>query len=285
MTTPGGHTFEAVARDWYQCKGADWRAGRFAQELMRRLEVRVFPKIGGSNIASIEPQEILALCRAVEAEDKVHTAHKLFRALREVFSFAMASQHCSSNPAAAIEAALPAAPATTPRRASTTPPEVCELLRATEALKCQPIFKLALRFLAITAARPNMVLGATWNEIEGLDGNMPVWRVPAGRMKTREEFVSPLPGAALDILQALRPLRAKFGEGRFIFPDWHQSSEDEPLSDDCFNAVLKRADKLHEHSAHGFRSSFSTIMNNRRCGSSSATRMRSRRGSPTRCPA
>jgi integrase len=259
MTAPGGQSFEAVARDWFQRKGARWAAGRFAAELMRRLEVRVFPKIGASNVASIQPQEILALCRALEAEDKVHTAHKLFRALREIFNFAMASGHCTSNPAAAIEAALSTAPEITPRRAVTTLPELRAILRATEAADCQPIYKIALRFLALTAARPGMVLGATWDEIEGLDTNCPVWRVSAERMKMRREFISPLCGAALDILRAVKPLCS----GRYIFPDWHRAGEDKPLSDDGFNHLLKRAGKLATHSAHGFRSSFSTLMNDR----------------------
>jgi integrase len=260
MTAPGGQTFEAVARDWYQRKGATWRQGRFAAELLRRLEVRVFPKIGATNIAAVQPQEILALCRAVEAEDKVHTAWKLFRALREIFSYAMAAQHCISNPAAAIEAALHAVPATTPRRAVTTLPEVCALLRATEAADSKALFKMALRFLALTAARPGMVLGATWDEIEGLDSNCPVWRVPACRMKMRQEWVCPLVGPALDILRAVKPLAT----GRYIFPDWHRGGDDKPISEYSFNHLLKRAGWLDRHSAHGFRAAFRSIMGGRR---------------------
>jgi hypothetical protein len=103
------------------------------------------------------------------------------------------------------------------------------------------------------------VLGATWDEIEGLDGNNPVWRVSAERMKMRREFVSPLCGAALDILRAVKPLAV----GRYIFPDWHHANQDEPLADGAFNHLLERAGWLERHSSHGFRSSFSTLMNER----------------------
>jgi integrase len=133
------------------------------------------------------------------------------------------------------------------------------LLRAVEGLNCIPIFKLAMRFLAITAARPAMVLGAKWDEIEATGANIPTWRVPRERMKMRDEYVSPLPGAALDVLQAVK----RFRVGRFVFPGWHQSSQQRPLAANCFNRVLDCAGWHDHHSAHGFRASFSTIMNDR----------------------
>src|SRR5262249_44545142 len=43
----------------------------------------------------------------------------------------------------------------------------------------------------------------------------------------------------------------------------HHSNQDKPLSDGAFNHCLERAGWLDKHSAHGFRSSFSTIMNDR----------------------
>src|SRR5262249_34503808 len=71
MTAPGGSTFEAVARDWFGKQKPSWQAGDYARDLMRRLEVRVFPKIGGLDIAAITPQGCLALVRAMEAQGKV----------------------------------------------------------------------------------------------------------------------------------------------------------------------------------------------------------------------
>ena len=47
----------------------------------------------------------------------------------------------------------------------------------------RPVTRLALRFLALTAVRPNELRGARWHEFEDLDGNKPLWRIPSARMK------------------------------------------------------------------------------------------------------
>ena len=61
----------------------------------------------------------------------------------------------------------------------------------------------ALEFAIFTAARTAEVLGATWGEVD-LDAK--VWTVPAKRMKAGREHRVPLSGAALALLENLRPL-------------------------------------------------------------------------------
>jgi integrase len=213
VARPGGSTFKSVALEWHKRNSPKWSCADYAADIMSQLENWVFPRLGHTDIRTIRLPEMLAVLRRIEDAGFLSTARRVCKTCSAVFVFAIASDATEIDPAAMVRPALTAA-RVTPRRAVTTLPEVRALLRAVEKLDTQPIFKLPLRFLAITAARSAMVLGATWDEIETA-GNIPTWRVPKQRMKMRDEYVSPLPGSALDILRAMAPLR----EGDLIFPD------------------------------------------------------------------
>ena len=60
---------------------------------------------------------------------------------------------------------------------------------------------LAVRFVALTAARPGEARGAVWAEID-LDAE--VWTVPASRMKAGREHRVPLSSGALAVLELAR---------------------------------------------------------------------------------
>lgn len=47
----------------------------------------------------------------------------------------------------------------------------------------RPITRLALRLIALTAVRPGELRGAAWAEFDDLDGEAPLWSIPAARMK------------------------------------------------------------------------------------------------------
>ncbi|MEN2791933.1 hypothetical protein ABC974_20040 [Sphingomonas oligophenolica] len=96
-------------------------------------------------------------------------------------------------------------------------------MRTAEQDDARPVTRLALRFLALTAVRPNELRGAEWNEFENLDDPSPLWRIPAARMKgdldRKEEaggdHLVPLARQAVAVLRALWPLT---GDGALVFP-------------------------------------------------------------------
>lgn len=126
-----------------------------------------------------------------------------------------------------------------------------------ERVPGNPITKLCLRFLALTATRPVETRGARWEEFEEVDGH-PVWRIPAERMKMRREHVVPLSRQALEVLQAVREF---IGERRFVFPGERHITE--PIGESTLLDTLNRAGFYSRHVPHGWRSTFSTVMNDR----------------------
>ncbi len=127
------------------------------------------------------------------------------------------------------------------------------LLASIERYNGWPPLRSALQFLALTFVRPGELRLAESTEIEG-----DMWRIPAERMKMRRPHDVPLPRQALAILERTRPFS---GNGQFIFPG---RDNQRPLGHNAMNVALRRMGYgRQDHTAHGFRSSASTILNER----------------------
>lgn len=88
----------------------------------------------------------------------------------------------------------------------------------------RPITRLALRFLALTAVRPTELRGARWDELEGLNGRRPLWRIPASRMKGDLDRKDKIGGdhlvpLACQPVEVLRALWLLTGSCELLFPN------------------------------------------------------------------
>ena len=245
-----------VAADWHARQKGQW-CDQHAFDVWHSLQRLALPALGARPIDAIEPREVLAVLRQIESANGAETAARVRQRLSAVFVFAIASGLCATDPAAIVKGAL-----TPPRKgrqpAVTSLPELVTMLRKAEAEPAFPTTKLALRILSLTVARPGELLGMRWQEVEGLDGPDPQWRIPAERMKMRAEHIVPLSPAAVETLKALHPLT---GRSAFVFPNarFHHK----PMSENAIGYLLNRAGYHNLHVPHGFRASFSSIMNER----------------------
>ena len=110
--------------------------------------------------------------------------------------------------------------------------------------------RACLRFVVLTACRSGEARLATWDEI---DLEAREWRIPESRMKTGIEHRVPLTGAALDVLESVRPLR---GPADLLFPS--PSRPAKTLSDMTLTKVLRDTGLADRATVHGFRSAFRT---------------------------
>jgi integrase len=86
-----------------------------------------------------------------------------------------------------------------------------------------------------------------------------IWRIPAERMKMRQPHDVPLSRQALQVLEQIWPLSEA---GALVFPSIRSARK--PLSENAFNSALRRMGYVKEEvTAHGFRATASTILNNR----------------------
>ena len=138
-----------------------------------------------------------------------------------------------------------------------TLPELVQLLQRVDSRGANIVHKLAVRFAALTTARPGTVTSARWDQLH-LRGNRMVWIVPAHLMKNREEWSCPLSPQAMDVIETLRPFS---GRSEYIFA--RPNRPHLPMLRNNLTHVLNFAGYRDSHCAHGFRHSFSSIMNTR----------------------
>jgi integrase len=249
-------TFEQLARDWHVKQAPGWRA-RHADDVLVSLERDVFPAIGRLPIDMITVPIVYALVHAIEEHGAVETAHRVRQRISAVHVFGIAKGVCADNPAAAIKGALTTI--TKKRRPAIIElDELREMLRKAEAEHCHPVTKLALRLLALTAVRPGELRLAGWREFDLTADSPPVWRIGGERMKMGQAHVVPLAPQAVDVIEAVRVLS---GRGPLLFPNSRHAHL--PMSENSLGYLLNRAGFHRRHVPHGFRSAFSSIMNER----------------------
>jgi len=205
-------TFETVAREWHGQQLGGW-VPRHAADVIKSLEQDVFPKIGALPVKGITSPMVLEVIRAIEDRPSIETARRVRQRISAVYAYAIASGLADADPAAPIRAALkPLIKGRQPALA--TLEEARALLRQVEAAPAHPMTKLASRMLALTALRQGVLRTTMWSELEGLDLDEPVWRIPATRMKLkldrkidpRFDFMLPLSRQATEVLEAARSL-------------------------------------------------------------------------------
>jgi len=258
-------TFATVARAWH----AHWRSSWtdvHASDVITSLERDVFPAIGTIDVDDIGAGDIRDLLRAVEARGAIETAKRLRQRISKVFGYAIANELAEVDPSTAVRHALSAAPIAGEQLALITLDDARELLAASTAAGGPAIVDLASRFLALTAVRMGALRGMRWDEVEGLDWTgdaigpaAPVWRVPAARMKlakakkgdTRFDHLVPLSRQAVEILRIVRALAI---DADLVFGH---------LSESAIGGLYRKAGFAGRHVPHGWRATFSTILNER----------------------
>lgn len=262
------HTFERYAREWHSMQKGTWTAVH-AEDVLLSLERDIFPMLGSIAITEIDESMVLAVLRPVQQRGAIETSHRLRQRMSSIFKFAKPTAK-NSNPTD-IGGSLLSVPAGRRWPALTNLEDLRALIAAVDCAGANPVTRLASRFMALTAQRPGMIRAALWSEFEGIKWNEPdgpaehaMWCIPAERMKQSLEMREdeafdhkvPLSSHAVAVLRAVRRLT---GSSPLVFPN--NRSAIVPLSENAVGYLYNRLGYKGRHVAHGWRSSFSTLMN------------------------
>lgn len=262
--TDSADSLEVVARDWHGLNKSKW-SEHHAQDVIYSLERDVFPLLGNLPVRTITPQSVLAVLRLIEKRPATDLARRVRQRLSAVFVFAISSGRADSDPASVVLGAM--APVTKGKQPAVTDlATAMTMLAKVEAEVAHPVTKLAHRLLALTAVRPGTLTGTPWQEFDEIDPHDPVWRIPASRMKLKKskkddeahDHLVPLTTQAIAVIEALRTLT---GRGPLVFPNTRHAHK--PMSENAIGYLLNRAGYHSKHVPHGWRSTFSTVMNER----------------------
>lgn len=265
-TTNQSTVFRDVAQTWLEKNRPGW-SEKHATNVASRFVEEVYPAIGSLPMTEISSAMIIRLVVApIEKREALESARRVRQRISSVFRYAAAlglvpKEH---DPAGRhlLEAMKPVRPKR-PQPAITEIEALREMLHKAENYPCHPTTKLATRFVALTAVRVGTLSGARWDQFSGLDGPLPIWDIPAPLMKGEKErklpFMVPLCRQAVEVIEAARRINGQFP---WLFPS-DIRPEQGPISNNAVIFNLYRVGYRGKHTAHGFRASFSTIMNER----------------------
>lgn len=245
-------TFEVIARAWHSERAPRW-SKTHAQRILHDLEKTVFPPIGQKPIRTITAADLKTVLQPLQQRGILDSAHRILQNCGRIFRYAIAGDHADRNPAADLQGWLPS-PTRTHFATLTDPRAIGDLVKTIDQYPGSFPVRCALRLAPRLMVRPGELRKAEWREFDWENAE---WRIPAPKMKMRDEHVVPLSRQALAILKELQPLT---GNGRYLFPSTRFA--DQPMSSNTVNQALRRLGYTQEQiCGHGFRAMASTRLN------------------------
>ena len=243
-------TFKLIALEWWNTKKSGWSKDH-AEAVLHTLKQNIFPFIGQCPIADITPPELLKVIRKIENRGALEMAAKVLQRCNAVYRFAITTGRANYNPATDLREALK-----TPERrnhAALSAKELPEFMRKLSKYDGHIQTRLATELIVLTFVRSGELRGARWDEI---DWEQKQWRIPKERMKMKEEHIVPLSSQTLSILEQLKKIN---GHRNLIFPS--QQNANKSMSENTILYALYRMGYHSRATAHGFRQTASTILN------------------------
>ena len=228
-------TFAKAMDEYLKTKLTEFRNEKHQKQWRSTLDSYAVPIIGKLNVDAITVHDIERTLKPIW-ETKTETASRLRGRIENVLAWATVKKHRTGDNPARWKGNLDAIMPKPSKVAETGNQPALQLTDAQawwKALqKREGMAARALEFLTLCASRSGEIRGAQWDEFEGLDGDAPMWTIPANRMKAGKEHRVPLSPAAVAILNAL----PRTPESPYVFP----APRGGMLSDMTLSAVMRR---------------------------------------------
>lgn len=239
-------TFKAIALEWHENQLDRWTPTH-ARNVMRRLDVDVFPYIGNRPIADIDPPELLDVLRRIEARGALDVTARVKQIAGQVFRYGIATGRCQRDPSADLKGALKANKTTSYACLDIKEmPDFLDKLEHNEA-RLFASTRRAIKILMLTFVRTSELINATWDEFDLDNGT---WQIPGWRMKMRNPHIVPL---SRQVVALLREQKKEF---EHLNTDWVFPSTVKPRNSISNNTVLFAIGRMGykgRMTGHGFR--------------------------------
>lgn len=263
-------TFEQAAREWHTVQKPKWKPVH-AYDVITSLERDIFPHLGTMPMDVIDKPLLLSVLRKIEGRGSIETARRVKQRVAAIYRYVNAHGAGLENPANDLNDALAPLPPSKRYPALLDVQAIKSMLGDIDRAGASPVTRLAGRFLALTAQRPGMVRHMEWGEVSGVDWGSPpsdvseaLWTVPADKIKQElhlrsdEAFDHKIPLSS-QAVQTLRVVRLLSGRASYVFPNARAGTS--AMTENAIGYLYNREGYKGKHVPHGWRSSFSTIMN------------------------
>lgn len=249
-------TFKIVFEKWLQIAKIEWKDNTYAQNV-KRIKNHVYPTLENKNFKDIDKNDILNIITSLQEQGVYDILRRTLNMLEHIYKYAITYNIVEHNIIADIDRkAIIKKKPVIHRAAVTKKKDIKELLLSIDNYEkfnnanISTIYSLKL--FCYTALRPDNIKYLRWNEVDFETKNIDI---PKERMKNNEDFILPLSKQALKILKEMEQYSK--GKSEFVFPS--NISKSKVLSENTINHALSRLGFKSIHTAHGFRSMFSTV--------------------------
>lgn len=240
--------FKEVAEDWFNNQKETWSSKHISN--VRASLDELYIALANKRINQIQAPEILQIIKKIEARGSLEIAKRTLSRCGMVMKYAIAHGYRYDNPAGDLVYALKNK--RVKNLASLSASEMPEFLRRIKAYPADAQTHHAIVLIMLTGVRVSELLQARWEEFD-LEGRK--WDIPEERMKNRLSHRVPLTDMMIAELHALRLTHNQ----ELLFP--HRLNNKEPMRSESILVVIKRCGYAGRMTTHGFRSLFSTVVN------------------------
>ncbi|WP_336983804.1 tyrosine-type recombinase/integrase [Cedecea sp. HN178] len=245
-------TFKEIATEWHEFKKPRWSHG-YASDILEAFNKDIFPAVGRLPVAEIEPVQMLTALRKIENRGATEKAAKTRRWCGEVFSYAVATGRAKYNPVSELNSAM------TGHKGESFPfltaEELPDFLAAVESYKGSSLPRLGLQIMMLAGLRTYELRHSKWDWV---DFDNRLWEIPAEFMKMDRPHLVPLSNQLVLLLKELHGLTGRYVN---MFPGRNDPSK--VMSENTINRMIHVLGYKGRVVGHGFRHTFSTILNDK----------------------
>lgn len=246
--------FSTIAIKWWEQQKGSWSADH--EKRIKRWLLVDSKSLGDLHIDNIDAGHITELMLAIEAAGTPRKAPNILAVINRVFGYALAHRLTRNNPAQGLPLTdiLKPLPKVKHRAAIVKPNELAQLIRDIDTTESGNYCTVeALKLIPRVFLRPTEIRNLKWEYVDFEDELI---RIPAEEMKRGREHIVPM---SKQVIKHLKEVKTVTGYSKLVFPNQRDSSK--PMSKNVLTNRLRDlgypADVM---SAHGFRSTASTIL-------------------------
>ena len=249
-----GRSFQIVALKWWEKQKDSWSDDYKIR--VKRWIIQDAKEIGGLAIDQIDAFHITELMLSIESAGTPKKAPKVLSMINRIYGYALANRLTKTNPAQGFPLRDIIKPLAKVRHHSAIvkPPELAMLIQDIDTAESGSFCTVeALKLIPRVFLRPKEIRYLKW---EYIDYDERIITLPEEVMKKGRDHLVPM---SEQVVKQLKYIQDTTGYSQYVFPNERDSSK--PLSKNVMTNRLRDlgypADVM---SAHGFRSTASTIL-------------------------
>ncbi|MFK7204630.1 MULTISPECIES: tyrosine-type recombinase/integrase [Acinetobacter calcoaceticus/baumannii complex] len=250
------HAFKLITQDWLELREKE---GKKDSEVIRRLNKDALPFIGDLPVSQISPEVIESeVTNRIVERGALELARKVLISVKQILEYARRKKFILINPA--HDVILPK-PLSGNFAAIIKPAALSELVKAVwdeTDTRMTFVTRCAVKISLFIFSRPTEIRTIKWTDYNREEGILTIYPLKQKAKKQdtdKPKIVIPLPTQAIELLEQLYPLT---GHSEYIFAS--NRGREPYISESTVNEALKRIGFKGEQTAHGFRATARTIL-------------------------